>query len=93
MYRLKTEDEIRKIGERLCKKNGYDLIEMRKLPNQANDYLRYVLAHNEGSKEYVTWLLNLSVEGLYYGHYFSYRHDKTQKEIEHKAFSDFQIRQ
>ena len=85
-----TEEEIRKLGEHYCNKNGFDLLEIKELENKADFYLRYVMAHNEKKQEYATWLLNVEMGGLHYGHYFGYYLGANKEEAFQDAFDYFQ---
>ena len=87
-----TDEQVREVVRECCEKIGFELIDVKNLPNSSDSYLRYVVAHKEGL-EYVTWLLNLTAVGLYHGHYFTYKYsDYTQKEMREHALQDFQNR-
>jgi hypothetical protein len=91
-YHDLTDEQVREIAKRSCERNGFKLVDVKNLEYPEDGYLRYVLAHNEGH-EYVTWLLNLSVVGLHYGHYFTYgKSQYTQEEMYKHALQDFQNR-
>lgn len=51
-------------------KNGFNFIACRPLSKHPDDwYLHVVLAHRDSDKEYVTWVYNASLGGLYEGRY------------------------
>ncbi|MER2007461.1 MAG: hypothetical protein ABS939_08405 [Psychrobacillus sp.] len=87
-----TEEEAREIAEILCSKNGFELLGIKNLPHEDDYYLKYIIAYNKDIQEYATWSLNLSVGGLFYGHYFSHRSIKTKAEAYSKALEDFKDR-
>jgi hypothetical protein len=88
--RALTEEEIREMADGYCQKNGFKLIDMKKLPHEGDFYLRYVIAHGENAQEYATWLFNVECGGLHYGHYFMYRYNKTQSEAYQEALEYFE---
>jgi hypothetical protein len=90
-YKELNENQIREIGRDLCGKNGFSLLGIK---DGGEEYLRYVLAYSEDKKEYATWLLNVSVGGLYHGNYFShyFSFSDTKEEAHKKALADFKTR-
>jgi hypothetical protein len=91
-YKDLSDEQVREIASRSCERNGFELIDIKSLDHVGDDYLRYVLAHKEGM-EYATWLLNLSVVGLHYGHYFTYYSSQyTPEEMYEHALQDFKNR-
>lgn len=84
-----SEEEIRELGNSYCQKNGYELLEMKKLDHPADFYLRYVLAYSEASRQYATWLFNVEMGGLHHGHYYDHYYTGTQEECYGRAYNDF----
>lgn len=93
-YKDMSAKQVQEMAVECCAKNGFELEMIKKLPNPADDYLRYVLAYNEKSKEYATWMLNISMGGLAYGHYFSHYLPMmgTKEEAYQRALTDFKER-
>lgn len=83
-----TYEQVEEIAVNLCKKNGYKLLDIKEYAHPDDYYLRVVLAHNEKTNEYATWILNLSIDGLALGHYFESRFC-SKKESYQKALKDF----
>lgn len=65
-------EEIKKEVERV----GFNLVATK--PTK-DDNIKSVHAFCEKRKEYVTWIYNVSMGGLYNGHYFSYRYDDRER--------------
>jgi hypothetical protein len=92
-----TEEQVLELARDYATVNGYKILKMRKLPHEADYYLRYVLAYNEGKREYATWMLNVQMGGLHLGHYFGHFFDEfeghtTKDEAYEMALKDFNKR-
>lgn len=68
-----THEQVQTIAKNLCEKNGFSLLDIKNYEHPDDFYLKIVLAHNEETNEYATWILNLDFSGLCLGHYFSSR--------------------
>lgn len=89
-YKELTEEQVREIAVEECARIGYDIIDVKMLQHPDDDYLRHVIAFNKSKKEYATWMLNIEMGGLAYGHYFDYWYgQRTQEETYEVALKDF----
>lgn len=93
-WRTFTEEQVRDIAIAEAKKIGYDFIKMKQLPHEADGYLRYVMAYSESKKEYASWMMNIEMGGLHYGHYYGhfldqYENQTTKEEAYNMCNNDF----
>ncbi len=86
-----NESQVKMLAANECLRLGYKFLEIKKLPNPNDNYLRYIIGYSEKKKEYGVWLFNIQMGGLHHGHYFNYW-SCSQEEARDKAFKDFQDR-
>lgn len=82
MFHNKIKKEVERVGFHLI---------ATKPTNDSN--IKSVLAFSDVNGEYVTWIYNVSMDGLYNGRYFTYFKDKSKKdEMFQKAQDDWNNR-
>lgn len=87
-----TEEQVLEMAKAEGVKVGYEVLEMKKLERESDNYLRYVLCHSEKKREYATWLFNVEMGGFHHGHYHIYWNGKKQEEVSENAKKDFDTR-
>lgn len=88
-----TDEEVNEICRKEVEKvdsGAYKMIAIKKLKHEADFYLRYVVAHDADSKEFVRWMVNVESGGCHYGHYFNYGdYGVTEEQAKVSAMEDF----
>lgn len=83
-----TKEEVIEIAKEECEKIGFEFMDIKELPNKADNYLRYVIGYNANKEEFGTWMMNLEMGGLYYGHYINHWFESKEIALD-KAWKDF----
>lgn len=70
-------------------RHGYEVVQVK----QGVKHSEYVvLAHSDSKKEYVTWIYNAEMNGLFSGNYFMHWFSTTPQQAFEQAYSDYQKR-